>query len=118
MRQMRRAKSPEFWKKHIETWRELGEVPLSEYCKEHGLLDIQFTHWLEKYNKGKMVEENPFILDDDQWVKLMPGMGGRSKETGLETTHCELEFKNGTRLIIKSEHACKMLSSIVQLVAC
>ena len=51
MRQMRRAKSPEFWKKHIETWRELGEVPLSEYCKEHGLLDIQFTHWIEKYNK-------------------------------------------------------------------
>jgi len=118
MRQMRRAKSPEFWQKHIESWRELGDVPLSEYCKQHGLLDIQFTHWLEKYNKGNMVEENPFILDHDQWVKLMPDMGGVSKESCSETTHCELEFKNGTRLIIKSEHACNMLNVILPLVTC
>ena len=118
MRQMRRAKSPEFWQKHIETWRELVDVPLSEYCKQHGLLDIQFTHWLEKYKKGNMVEENPFILDHDQWVKLMPGIGRVPKQTGPETTHCELEFKNGARLIIKSEHTCKTLNTNVQMVAC
>ena len=65
-----------------------------------------------------MVKENPFILDYDQWVKLIPGIGRVPKQTGSETTHCELEFKNGARLILKSEHACMMLRSIVQLVAC
>ena len=51
MRQMRRAKSPEFWKKHIETWHKLRDIPLTELCKEHGLLEILFIHWIEKSNR-------------------------------------------------------------------
>jgi|OM-RGC.v1.028399464 hypothetical protein len=118
MRQIRRAKSPEFWKKHIETWHKLGDIPLTEYCKGYGLLEILFIHWIEKSNRRKKEGEIPVVLDPDQWVKLMPDMEGDSKETCSETTHCELEFRNGTRLIIKSEHACNMLIVILPLVIC
>ena len=34
----------EYWRSHIERWQESGSSQ-TEYCKEHGLKDHQFTYW-------------------------------------------------------------------------
>ena len=42
MRQIRRRKPAEFWESHSHQWQEEDSLSLAEYCKHHGLLEIQF----------------------------------------------------------------------------
>jgi hypothetical protein len=37
----------EHWSSHIERWQESG-LSQSQYCKEHGLRDHQFTYWKKR----------------------------------------------------------------------
>ena len=37
----------EYWSSHIERWQESG-ASQTEYCKEHGLKDHQFTYWKKR----------------------------------------------------------------------
>ena len=48
MHQMRRAKPAEFWETHIKKWKAATNEPKSEYCKRHGLLETQFTYWINR----------------------------------------------------------------------
>ena len=36
-----------YWSSHIERWQESG-ASQTEYCKEHGLKDHQFTYWKKR----------------------------------------------------------------------
>ena len=36
-----------YWRSHIERWQESG-ASQTEYCKEHGLKDHQFTYWKKR----------------------------------------------------------------------
>ncbi len=46
MHQRRRAKLAEFWETYIKKWKVATNEPKSEYCKRHGLLETQFTYWI------------------------------------------------------------------------
>ena len=51
----------EYWSSHIERWQESGSSQ-TEYCKEHGLKDHQFTYWKKRIvqteTEGKFVSLN------------------------------------------------------------
>ena len=48
----------EYWRSHIERWQESGSSQ-TEYCREHGLKDHQFTYWKKRIvqteAEGKLV---------------------------------------------------------------
>jgi hypothetical protein len=114
MKQIRRRKPAAFWEMHIKQWQEQGSRSVPEYCKEHGLLVSQFKHWLTKYPSKDAQEVPKLVLDPNKWVRVMT----HAKAAPNETIHCELEFGNGSRLIIKSQAALAMLKDIIPLVQC
>ena len=118
MRQVRRRKSSKFWEMHIQKWREQGDEPLTEYCARNGLLEIQLAHWVEKLDKGPVSNPETTPVDEDKWIRIIPETPKITTEEPNETTHCEFEFANGTRLSLKSQHALSMLDVIVPLVRC
>ena len=44
------AELSEFWKNHIETWKNSG-LTQAEYCRRHDLKKTRFTYWKLKFEK-------------------------------------------------------------------
>jgi hypothetical protein len=72
MHQMRRAKPAEFWETHIKKWKSVKNKPESEYCKRHGLLETQFTYWINRVDTETDCKMDALSLPDtsEKWINL------------------------------------------------
>ena len=116
MHQMRRAKPAEFWETHIKKWKETTNEPKSEYCKRHGLLETQFTYWINRVDTETECKMDALSLPDtsEKWINLSIDQPVPANET----TRCELEFKNGTRLILQTDRGLSLLETLIPLIQC
>ena len=116
MHQMRRAKPAEFWETHIKKWKETTNEPKSEYCKRHGLLETQFTYWINRVDTETDCKIDALSLPDpsEKWINLSIDQ----PVSANNTTRCELEFKNGTRLILQTDRGLSLLETLIPLIQC
>ena len=116
MHQMRRAKPAEFWETHIKKWKETTNEPKNEYCKRHGLLETQFTYWINRVDTETDCKMDALSLPgtSEKWINLSIDQPVPANET----TRCELEFKNGTRLTLQNDHGLSLLQTLIPLIQC
>ena len=112
MNKIRRKESPRFWEKHVQEWYSTIDEPKSEYCKRNGLVLHRFTYWQKKF-EGEADQG-----DDKKWINIFDDTPSQSKDTDKKESYCEIEFGNGTRLILKGQPELSILESLIPLVKC
>jgi len=67
MKITKKIKTPINWPVRVETWKASG-LPMSRYCKQHGLVAYQLGYYKRKYEASKPIEK----VNSTRFVRVVP----------------------------------------------
>ena len=109
----------EFWRTHVEAWRESG-LTQRAYCREHELSEIQLSHWKHRLQKTRRRASAASRLVPvrvlRESVPRSTEVDGHSARVGHRGGELTLVLSNGWRLEIGEGINLETLSRVLEAV--